>query len=145
MILCSSRIIGNQQGETMKTYITVGLSMLAGAALGAAAIQTLHAQAKPAAYVIAEIDVKDQDGYAKDFAQAAAKALAENGSGYKALARGGKTVAIFGDPPKNRIVINAFVDMDHALAAYNSPEYKAAKAVGDKYATFRTFAVEGAQ
>jgi len=129
----------------MKTYITVSLSMLAGAALGAGAIQTLHAQAKPAAYTISEIDVKDQDGYAKEFAPAAVKALAANESGYKALARGGKTVAIFGDPPKNRIVVNAFTDIDHALAAYNSPEYKAAKAIGDKYATFRTFAVEGAQ
>jgi uncharacterized protein (DUF1330 family) len=138
------RIIGKKGRNAMKTYLTVGLSMLAGAVLGAGAIQGLHAQAKPAGYVIAEIDVKDQDGFLKEFAPVAVKALSA-GAGYKALARGGKTASLYGDPPKNRIVINAFESLDAAVAAYNSPEYKAAKAIGDKYATFRTFAVEGAQ
>ena len=32
-------------------------------ALGAAAVQTLHAAASPPAYVIGEITVKDEDGY----------------------------------------------------------------------------------
>jgi uncharacterized protein (DUF1330 family) len=127
----------------MKTYLTVGMSMLAGAVLGAGATQGLHAQAKPVGYVVAEIDVKDQDGFLKEFAPAAVKALGE-GAGYKALSRGGKAVSLYGDPPKNRIVINSFASLDAAVAAYNSPAYKAAKAIGDKYATFRTFAVEGA-
>jgi uncharacterized protein (DUF1330 family) len=127
----------------MKTYLTVGLSMLAGAVLGAGAIQGLHAQAKPVGYVIAEIDVKDQDGFLKEFSPVAVKALSA-GAGYKALTRGGKTVSLYGDPPKNRVVINSFESLDAAVAAYNSPEYKAAKAIGDKYATFRTYAVEGA-
>ena len=127
----------------MKTYLTVGLSMLAGAVLGAGAIQGLHAQAKPLGYVIAEIDVKDQAGFLKEFAPAAVKALSA-APGYKALTRGGKTVSLYGDPPKNRIVINAFDNLDAAVAAYNSAEYKAAKTIGDKYATFRTYAVEGA-
>jgi hypothetical protein len=39
-------------------YITVGLAMVASAALGATAVQTLHAQAKPPAYYIAEITIK---------------------------------------------------------------------------------------
>jgi hypothetical protein len=37
----------------MNRYMTLGLSMLAGAALGAAAIQALHAQAKPIGYSLA--------------------------------------------------------------------------------------------
>jgi len=41
----------------MKTRYTVALSILAGVAVGAAAVQALHAQAKPPAYVVAEIDV----------------------------------------------------------------------------------------
>ena len=126
----------------MKTYYTVGLSMLAGVVLGAGAIQGLHAQAKPPAFVIAEIDVSNADAFAKEFGPLAVKALGENDSGYKVLARGGKTVAIEGDPPK-RIIINQFADMDKAIAAYNSPDYKAAKAIGDKYAKFRLIAVEG--
>jgi uncharacterized protein (DUF1330 family) len=117
--------------------------MLAGAIIGAGAIQGLHAQAKPLGYVIAEIDVKDQDGFLKEFAPAAVKALSA-APGYKALTRGGKTVSLYGDPPKNRIVINVFDNLDAAVAAYNSPDYKAAKTIGDKYATFRTYAVEGA-
>jgi hypothetical protein len=40
--------------------------MVASAALGAAAVQTLHAQAKPPAYNIVEITIKDQDGYNKE-------------------------------------------------------------------------------
>jgi uncharacterized protein (DUF1330 family) len=126
----------------MKIYYTVGLSMLAGAVLGAGAIQGLHAQAKPPAFVIAEIDVSNPDAFAKEFAPLAVKALGENDSGYKVLARGGKAVAIEGNLP-NRIVINQFADLDKAVAAYNSPDYKAAKVIGDKYAKFHLMAVEG--
>jgi hypothetical protein len=39
------------------SYYMAPLAMIAGAALGAAATQGLHAQAKPIAYVIAEIEV----------------------------------------------------------------------------------------
>jgi uncharacterized protein (DUF1330 family) len=138
------RTIGNQGRNAMKNiYYTVGLSMLAGAVLGAGAIQGLHAQAKPVGYAVVEIDVKDQDGFQKEFAPLATKALSA-GAGYKALARGGNTVSLYGDPPKNRIVINSFESLDAAVAAYNSPDYKAAKAIGDKYATFNIYAVEGA-
>jgi hypothetical protein len=35
--------------------------------LGIGAASILHAQTKAPAYVVAEIDVKDQDGYTKDF------------------------------------------------------------------------------
>jgi hypothetical protein len=41
----------------MKTRYTVALSMIAGAALGGAAIQGLHAQAKLKAYSVGEIEV----------------------------------------------------------------------------------------
>ena len=36
----------------MKTHYIVPLSVAAGIAIGAAAIQTLHAQAKPPGYVV---------------------------------------------------------------------------------------------
>jgi len=47
----------------MKTRYTVALSMIAGAALGGAAIQGLHAQAKPLAYVITEVEILDQAAF----------------------------------------------------------------------------------
>lgn len=126
----------------MKSNYKVAIALVVGVAIGAAAIQGLHAQTKPPAFVIAEIDVTNPDGFSKEFGPAARKALAV-GSGYKAIVLGGKTTSIEGAAPKNRIVINAFDNVDEAMKAYNSPEYKEAKKTGDKYATFRIYAVEG--
>jgi uncharacterized protein (DUF1330 family) len=126
----------------MRTCYLIGLSLVAGAALGAAAVQGLHAQARPLAYVVGEINVTDPEGFKKDFGPIARKALAE-APGYRALVLGGKVVPIQGDAPKARVIINVFDNMDAAVQAYNSPDFKAAKKIGDKYATFRTYAVEG--
>ena len=65
----------------MKTCFTVALSTLAGIAVGVGAVQGLHAQSKPPAYVIAEIDVTDQDGYAKEYLSRSAKPINEEGGG----------------------------------------------------------------
>ena len=59
------------------------------------------------------------------------------------LAAGGKTAAISGEPPKSRIVLSVFENMEKAQAAYTSPEYLEARKVGDKYAKLRIFVVEG--
>jgi uncharacterized protein (DUF1330 family) len=128
--------------EPMRTQYIVALAVTTGFGLGAIAVESLHAQATPAAYVVSELNVTDRDGFSKEFVPLAVKALAEGGSGMKALARGGKVVSIFGDPPKGVVVINIFDSLDKAVAAYNSADYKAAKVIGDKYATFRTYAVE---
>ena len=125
----------------MKTHYTVALSLLAGLAVGAAAIQVLHAQAKPAAYVVAEIDVINAAPYDKDYVPPAAKANTDGGGKY--IVRGGETTSFYGDPPKSRIAIMLFESMDKAKAAFDSPAFKAAKAIGDKYANFRVYAVEG--
>ena len=127
----------------MKTNYKVAIALVAGAAIGGAAIQGLHAQAKPPAYVVAEIDVTNQDAFIKEYLPLAQKVLAEGGSGYKTIARGGKTVSIEGAPPKSRIVINTFGSLDKAVAAYNSASYKEARKIGDKYGTWRIYAVEG--
>ena len=122
--------------------ITIALSVIAGIALGAALVEALHAQAQPQAYVVGEINVTDPDGFTKNFSPLARKALAE-APGYRALVLGGKTIAIEGPAPETRVVINVFDSLDAAVQAYNSPDFKAAKKIGDKYATFRTYAVEG--
>jgi len=125
----------------MKTRYTVALSILAGVALGAAAVQALHAQAKPIAYVVAEIDVTNPDPYETEYVPIAAKAITDGGGKY--LVRGGETAAMYGEPPKPRIAVMAFESMEKAQAAFNSSAYKEAKKVGDKYAKFRIYAVEG--
>jgi uncharacterized protein (DUF1330 family) len=126
----------------MNTNYKVAIALVAGAAIGGAAIQGLHAQTKPLAYVVAEIDVTNLDGYVNEYVPLAVKALHASAA-YKALARGGKTVAIDGAPPKSRIAINSFENLDAAVAAYNSPAYQEAKRIGNKYGTFRIYAVEG--
>jgi len=62
--------------------------------------------------------------------------------GGKYLVAGGKSVSFYGEPPK-RIAIMAFDNLEKAEAAFNSAAYKQAKVAGDKYATFRIYAVEG--
>ena len=125
----------------MKTRHTVALSIWAGVAIGAAAVQALHAQAKPPAYVVAEIDVMNLEPYDKEYVPPAAKAVTDGGGKY--IVRGGRTVAFYGEPPKPRIAVMAFESMEKAQAAFNSSAYKEAKKVGDKYAKFRVYAVEG--
>ena len=125
----------------MKRSFTVGLAMVAGAALGAAAVEGLHAQAKPPVYQIVEIDVLNQDAYVNDYvpkAQAAIKA-----AGGKFLAAGGKTTTIEGDPPKNRIVIQQWDSVEKIAAYRASAAFKDLLPLREKLAKFRSFAVEG--
>jgi uncharacterized protein (DUF1330 family) len=125
----------------MRTYAQIPLGALAGFGVGAVVLQSLHAQAKPPAYVIAEIDVINAEAYTKEYVPLANKALAD--SGQKRLASGGKTIALAGAPPASRIVLSVFESMEKAQAAYSSPAYLDARKIGDKYGKLRIFAVEG--
>jgi uncharacterized protein (DUF1330 family) len=97
--------------NTVNRHITVGLAMVASAALGAAAVQTLHAQTKPPAYNIAEITIKDQDGYNKEYLPLITKALTDAGG--KFLVRGGKTISYEGAAPAPRVVVVQFESLDN--------------------------------
>jgi uncharacterized protein (DUF1330 family) len=77
----------------------------------------------------------------KDFVPPAIKASQEYGA--KFIIRGGKTMATQGAAPSPRVVVIQFDSLDKAEAWWNSPAQKAAQAIGDKYATFRSFLVEG--
>ena len=125
----------------MKFSCALGFALLMGVGLGAVAVQGLHAQAQPPAYAIAEIEVTNQDGYVKEYLPPSSKALLDNGAKY--LARGSRTVSIKGEPPK-RIVLLTFEDFEKAQAAFNSPAFQAAAQIGEKYAKFRIYAVDGA-
>jgi uncharacterized protein (DUF1330 family) len=125
----------------MKTFYTVSLSMLAGAAIGAAAVQTLHAQAKPPAFQIAEVTVNNEDGFSKEFLPVIGKVTTDAGG--KFLARGGKTISVQGAPAEPRIVVVQYDNVDKMQALINSAAWKEAIAVGNKYATQRIFGVEG--
>ena len=126
----------------MKAKYTVALAMAASFALGVLAVHGLHAQAKPAGYVVVEVAVTDKDGFAKEFLPPATKAVEDGGGKY--VVRGGKTASFQGTPPASRVVVLQFESMDKAQAWWESPGHKNSQTIGDKYATFRIFAVEGA-
>jgi uncharacterized protein (DUF1330 family) len=125
----------------MRTQYTVALSVIAGVALGAAAIEVLHAQAKPMGYSIALNTVNDQGKYTNEFAPAIAKTIQDAGG--KFLVRGGKSISMHGAPPASRVVVVQFESIDKAQAWAASPATKAAFAIGEKYATLNDFLVEG--
>jgi uncharacterized protein (DUF1330 family) len=125
----------------MKTRYTVVVALAGGFALGAIAVQALHAQAKPLAYGIAEVTISNQDGYTKEFLPAVRKTIADNGG--KFLAAGGKTIAEQGTPPAPRVVVIQWPNLDQAQAWWDAPATKDAFATGAKYGTFRNFVVEG--
>jgi len=125
----------------MKTQYTVAFAIIAGFGLGAAAVESLHAQAKPPVYYIAEVDVTNQEGYMKEYVpkvQATIKA-----SGGRILAAGGKVTPIEGAPPKPRVAVQMWDSVEKIQAWRNSKEYKENRKIGDKYAKFRSYAVEG--
>lgn len=123
--------------------------MLAGFAVDAFAIEGLHAQAKPPVYLVTEIDVTNPEAYGSEFApkaQASIKAaggrlIAIGGAG-DAGARGVTTLD--GTAPK-RAVIQQWDSLDALMAWYKGAEYQAALKIGEKYATFRRYAIDGNQ
>jgi uncharacterized protein (DUF1330 family) len=124
----------------MQTKYTVALSLVVGFALGAAAIQTLHAQAKSPGYVIAEVNVKDPDGYKKEFLPVIVPIIQAEGGDY--LAAGGQTVSFMGAPPPNRVVIVQYESLGKAQQWWGKA--KDTLSIGQKYADFTIYAVEGA-
>jgi uncharacterized protein (DUF1330 family) len=131
----------------VKQYLGLGLGMLAGTLIGAAAVSGLHAQAKPPVYLVTEIDVTNPDAYAKEFAPKAQATIKAAGGRFIAIGGvagvGAKPVtALQGTPPK-RITIQAWDGHDALKAWFNGADYQAALKIGEKYATFRRYAIEG--
>jgi uncharacterized protein (DUF1330 family) len=125
----------------MKTYYTAALAMVAGFGLGAAAIQGLHAQGKPPVYTVTEIEITNLDAYVKEYAPLAQASI--KSSGGKLLAAGQKITALEGTPPKSRVAIQMWDSVETAQKWRDSADYKKAREIGDKYAKFRAYAVEG--
>ncbi len=131
----------------MRQLITPVLCTLAGIAIGATAIQGLHAQAKPPVYFVAEITVTNPQAYGKDYAPKAQASI--KAAGGKIIALGGaggagaQSVTGFDGTPPKRVAIQVWDSMEKLKAWYNSADYQDLRKIGHKYATFRTYAVEG--
>ncbi len=123
----------------MKTKYTVVLSVLAGVAIGAAALQTLHAQAKPPVYMVAINEIIDQDGYTKQYLPTAQKTIKDHGGVYVAAGPG---TQIDGSFPKGRVVILRWESTEALNGWRHSPEYEAIRKIGEKFAKYNLVAVE---
>jgi uncharacterized protein (DUF1330 family) len=90
------------------------------------------------AFVIAEIDVENPEGY-DEYKPLANESIARHGGRF--VARGGKTEVFEGDW-SDRIVILEFESLDAARAWYFSDDYQAAVAVRHRNSRGRIIAVE---
>jgi uncharacterized protein (DUF1330 family) len=125
----------------MKTPYVVALSVAAGMVLGAGAIQSLQAQTKSPVYQISLEDVSNPEAIEKEYTPLASAASRKYGSRHIAH---GFAMSIDGTQPNNRLVIiNQWDSLEQIQAWFSSPEYQKAREVGNKYAKFQIFAVEG--
>jgi hypothetical protein len=79
--------------KVMKSRSAAAFALLAGFAVGAVAVQGLHAAARAPVYVVTEVDITDLDAYQKDYVpvvQASIKA-----SGGRLIPRSGSGMAQF--------------------------------------------------
>jgi uncharacterized protein (DUF1330 family) len=124
----------------MNTRYKIALAMLASAGLGAAAIQVLHAQAKPPVYaVIPILKITDAEAYKTILAKAPAAAAA---SGGHFVIRTDNITSLDGTPPQ-RFVLIAFDTMEQAQAWHNSAAQKEVDAIRAKSTTSLSFLAEG--
>jgi len=130
----------------MNSGCRIGLVMLTCTTAGAFGSEALHGEARPPAYLIGQINVTDPDGYAREYLPKAREIIKAHGgklvAAAGAAATGAQVVAIDGNPPK-RVVIYMYPSMEALLAWRNDPAYVQVRAVGERYATYHTFAVEG--
>ena len=124
----------------MRAHYAAAASMLVGIAIGAVAIESLHGQAKPPVYFIAENDVTGPEGYQTEYLPLAQASIKAHGGRYLAA---GTATSFAGEPPKSRVVIQVWNSMEELQEWFNSPEYKAARRIGEKYARFRNYAIPG--
>jgi uncharacterized protein (DUF1330 family) len=133
--------------EDMNARCRIGLAMCACAALAWLGSGELHGQTRPPAYLIGQIDVSDPDGYAREYLPKAREIIKAHGGRLIAAAgsaaSGSRVVAVDGEAPK-RVVIYMYPSLEALQAWRNDPEYVQVRRVGEKYARYHTFAVEGA-
>jgi uncharacterized protein (DUF1330 family) len=125
----------------MKIHYAVALSMLAGAALAAAAVQALHAQAKTPIYLVTETDltdIKKMTEYDVAYGPKMTASVRTFG-GRLIVSRLQQAEPVEGEVPKSRIGIIAWDSLEKMQAWRNSPEYKDARKIGDMYAKYRSY------
>ena len=125
-----------------KSYKLV-LAVCAGLAVGASAIEALHAQAKPPAYVVVAIrSINDAEAFKTGVVDKASPA-AVAAAGGRYVVRTQKVTSLDGPSPQ-RFVMIAFDSVEKAMAWQNSPLTMEVTAARRKSTDSSSFLVEGA-
>jgi uncharacterized protein (DUF1330 family) len=102
----------------MNTNLKIALAIVAGAAVGAAAMQGLHAQAKLKAYSVAEVETLNPPGQASYLAGVRKEIEAAHGRSLRTI--GGRVVSIEGPAPPQHLALVEWDSVDDAVAFYKS-------------------------
>ncbi len=124
----------------MKSNFKFVVALVAGAAIGATAIQGLHAQSTPKAYVVTEIEVLNQE--AQNAYLPKVGAVIKSGGGTY-LARGGKIVGLEGGDAPKRATVIVFDSLEKAQAQRNSAAWTALSEERNKAIKARSWVIEG--
>jgi uncharacterized protein (DUF1330 family) len=124
----------------MKSNYKVAIALVAGAAIGGAAIQGLHAQSTPKAYVVTEIEVINQEAQ-KAYLPKVGEVIKSSGGTY--LARGEKIVSLEGGEAPKRATIVVYDSLEKAQASRNSPAWTALSAERNKALKAKSYIIEG--
>lgn len=125
----------------MNSKLNFTLAVIAGAAIGAAAVHGLHAQGKPKAYIVTESEIVDAAAAA---AYGPLNQAAQQAAGGRSFRTTGKIIAVVGSPPK-RVGISEWDNLEKAQAWNASPERKKLDAERDKaIKIIRQYVVEAA-
>lgn len=121
-----------------KTIIT----LFAGLGVGACAASAWSADTPPPpkAYVVAEINVKDIEGY-REYGQQAFPVIQKYQGTF--LTRGGTTIAVEGAPPAQRVMIIEFPSLEQAKKFEYSKDYTDIAPLRQRTSDSRLFIVEG--
>ena len=123
----------------MKASFAVA-SLLAGAVTGAVAVEAIQAQTKPPVYFVFNNELTNKDGYIKEYLPKALPTIKAHGG---RIIAAGKPTAMSGEPPKESAGIIVWESMEQLQAWIDSPEYREARAIGEKYAKYQNFVIPG--
>ena len=93
-----------------------------------------------AAYVLAEIEITNPDGY-REYTAIVPATIAKYGGRF--LVRGGAAEVLEGDWPQRRRVLLEFPSMQAAKAWWDSPEYEKPKALRQAHSKGRLLLLDG--
>jgi uncharacterized protein (DUF1330 family) len=124
----------------MHANYKITLAVVAGAALGAAAIQGLHAQDKLKAYSVTEVELLTPEVQSTYLTAARGAIAAAHGRSLRTLA--GRVVPIEGSPPQH-LALNEWDSVDDAVAFYQSKAWTDLAPQRDKFEkVIRRYVVE---